>query len=67
MLSMNINGGLIMSDLYGEQYLSEEMEDFIDAFDMNDRACTCYDCEDRMLCQYAYDPYNSNGDCLAVK
>ena len=29
--------------------------------------CTCSDCEDKDDCQFAYDHYNTNGDCLAVK
>lgn len=76
-----------MSDLYGEQYLSEEQEDFIDALfenarpneqelthddidirdKMADNRYTCFDCEDRFDCQYAFDDYNTNGHCLALK
>ena len=28
---------------------------------------TCADCKDRDKCEYVDDPYNTNGDCLAVK
>jgi hypothetical protein len=28
---------------------------------------TCYDCIDKDKCKYAFDLYNREGDCLAVK
>ena len=28
---------------------------------------TCHTCEDKNSCNYAYDHYNTNGDCLAMK
>ncbi len=28
---------------------------------------TCDDCRDRRTCEWAFDPYNTNGDCLAEK
>lgn len=90
-----------MSDLYGEQYLSEEAEDFIDALEEHNemkadadkleqdflsrkpgevieryhltgcvrenKYCTCDYCEDSDTCEFAFDPYNTNGDCLAIK
>jgi len=28
---------------------------------------TCDDCKDRFTCKFVYDPYNTNGDCLANK
>lgn len=28
---------------------------------------TCYKCLDVYTCKYAYDDYNTNGDCLAQK
>lgn len=28
---------------------------------------TCYECGLRLTCQYAWDLYNTNGDCLAEK
>jgi len=31
------------------------------------RNYTCDDCEDRNTCEFAYDSYNTNGDCLALK
>jgi len=34
---------------------------------MVDPRCTCMDCEDRFDCEFAFDGYNFDGDCLAVK
>ena len=28
---------------------------------------TCYKCGDVDRCPYAFDPYNTDGDCLAIK
>jgi hypothetical protein len=28
---------------------------------------TCFDCAMAGQCEYAYDAYNTNGDCLAIK
>lgn len=28
---------------------------------------TCYKCECRCECEYVDDPYNTDGDCLAMK
>lgn len=28
---------------------------------------TCHKCAEKNTCKYAYDPYNTNGDCLAEK
>jgi len=28
---------------------------------------TCRDCQWRHECEYAWDPYNTNGDCLEMK
>jgi len=28
---------------------------------------TCHTCKDKDICRYAYDHYNTNGDCLAMK
>jgi len=34
---------------------------------INDSKYTCFDCEDKFECEYAFDNYNTNGDCLAIK
>lgn len=31
------------------------------------RNYTCDDCTDADQCEFAYDSYNTNGDCLALK
>ena len=28
---------------------------------------TCFRCSDKESCKYAFDPYNTDGDCLADK
>ncbi len=28
---------------------------------------TCNECDNTILCRYAYDLYNTDGDCLAMK
>lgn len=28
---------------------------------------TCFTCDQKEKCKYAFDPYNTNGDCLADK
>lgn len=28
---------------------------------------TCETCADKNECEYAYDPYNTDGECLAIK
>lgn len=33
----------------------------------NPEATTCYTCGDKDICKYAFDLYNTNGDCLAMK
>ncbi len=33
----------------------------------NLKDCTCNDCRDVEHCRYAFDLYNTNGDCLAEK
>lgn len=29
--------------------------------------CTCNDCPDKDHCEFAFDLYNTQGDCLAMK
>jgi len=33
----------------------------------DDRVITCEKCESNDDCKYAFDPYNTDGDCLALK
>lgn len=30
-------------------------------------SCTCLGCDARKKCEYAFDAYNEDGDCLAEK
>lgn len=30
-------------------------------------ALSCYDCEDWDKCDFAFDPYNTDDECLAMK
>ena len=32
-----------------------------------DKVSTCSSCEDNKTCEFAFDGYNTNGDCLAIK
>ena len=32
-----------------------------------DETFTCKDCPARFTCEWAFDPYNTEGDCLAEK
>lgn len=34
---------------------------------MKGKNCTCNDCPSRETCEWAYDPFNVDGDCLAEK
>lgn len=45
--------------------LLKERETYIKGLRLLDS--TCLHCEDQLTCNYAYDPYNTGGDCLAVK
>lgn len=29
--------------------------------------CTCVTCQSLLLCEFAYDLYNTRGDCIALK
>ena len=34
---------------------------------VHDNQYTCHECPDEKTCKYAWDLYNTNGDCLAYK
>jgi hypothetical protein len=36
-------------------------------YEIDDKDCTCFDCPDKDICDYAWDLYNTDGDCLAEK
>ena len=55
---------------YLEQYrrfLASHGEDTRDLTVDDLPICTCDDCEDNKECKYAWDMYNTDGDCLAGK
>lgn len=37
------------------------------ARELSELKLTCEDCGDKEICDCAFDPYNTNGDCLAIK
>lgn len=37
------------------------------SFGINYKTITCDNCDSKTECEYAYDSYNTDGDCLAVK
>ena len=36
-------------------------------YDIKLEDLTCHTCKDKETCPYAYDGYNIDGDCLAIK
>lgn len=42
------------------KWLQEKLLDFMKSY-------TCYNCSDLTTCKFAFDHYNTNGDCLAIK
>jgi len=36
-------------------------------FNEEQKDYTCSDCYEKEWCKYAYDPYCTDGDCLAIK
>lgn len=53
----------------GHDLTEEEKEELEDEYykDINKEMLTCFSCKYAGTCQYAYDPYNTDGDCLASK
>ena len=45
----------------------DQIETMCAEFDIKREDITCETCTDRDSCVYAYDPYNTDGDCLAEK
>jgi len=41
--------------------------DFLKSIGVEDMEFTCDNCLHKQYCEYAYDPYNTKGDCLAEK
>jgi len=36
-------------------------------YDVAKEDTTCWECSENKTCKYAWDPYNTDGDCLADK
>ena len=45
----------------------DEMREAFEERGYNIADCTCSECDIRRDCIYAFDLYNTNGDCLAAK
>lgn len=59
-----------MHDLWSECITSEELFTLERKWYQSDefkRTTTCHACDRREDCDYAFDPYNTNGDCLGLK
>lgn len=48
-----------------DEDLAKARSDVADKFDIE--AFTCDECPAKKTCQFAFDPYNTDGDCLAEK
>lgn len=45
----------------------EDMRGHFEERGYNIDDCTCNTCSDKNTCKYAFDLYNTDGDCLASK
>jgi len=45
----------------------EDIQTLLNQLGLKLEDLTCHTCKDKHDCPYAYDPYNTNGDCLAIK
>lgn len=52
-----------------EQKVAQAQKDWKDAVgeELHRDRITCTNCEVNDNCEYAFDPYNTDGDCLALK
>ena len=53
-------GNEIVKEIGLAGYLKEE-------FDIDIDSMTCSKCASSETCEYAFDAYNTDGDCLAIK
>ena len=49
----------------GHQVPKDEIPDA--AYEPDPESTTCWDCKDKDTCPYAFDAYNTDGDCIADK
>jgi len=47
--------------------LQAKLKVYEEALDACGKIITCVKCPDNKTCEFAYDAYNTNGDCLAEK
>jgi hypothetical protein len=45
----------------------DEIVKMIEDYGLKVEDITCHHCPQKDTCEYAYDLYNTDGDCLAVK
>lgn len=57
-----------------DDWREREKQKYIDEFGYNTNSdlwkhgeCTCVYCDDYHTCEFAFDPYNIDGDCLKWK
>lgn len=51
---------------FGVSMVDEKIE-FKKKYNISMRFLTCHVCDNNHDCEYAFDAYNTDGDCLAVK
>jgi len=51
---------------FAKQYANER-DAFREERELNKAEYTCYYCDDNLSCDCAFDNYNTDGDCLAIK
>ena len=42
-------------------------EEFNARYEVDKESTTCWTCPDKEDCEFAFDPYNTDGDCLMDK
>jgi len=52
-------------EIYNPDIIDKMGEDGI--FVPDEESMTCYKCPEAESCRFAWDPYNTDGDCLAAK
>ena len=61
---------VISNEIQGNFDMNNTKEDMVEAFEERGYdidACTCNSCSNKDNCKYAFDLYNTEGDCLASK
>ena len=64
---------IIVNILKKQNWKELERQKYIEKFGYNPSGlwkkgeCTCVYCKDYHTCNFAFDPYNTEGDCLLIK